>query len=130
MNRYRIFSLLILLSLLSFCALWPGKEAKKPNFIFILVDDLGWTDLACYGSSWTPGAAVRQGNWKLIEFYHHEKTELYDLSTDSGEQNDLSEKQPGKTSELKELLRRMQDETGALSPVKNPAFSNNNSMNK
>ena len=23
---------------------------KKPNFVFILVDDLGWSDLACYGS--------------------------------------------------------------------------------
>lgn len=24
---------------------------KKPNFLFILVDDLGWKDLSCYGSS-------------------------------------------------------------------------------
>ena len=23
----------------------------KPNFVFILMDDLGWRDLACYGSS-------------------------------------------------------------------------------
>lgn len=23
---------------------------KKPNFVFILIDDLGWRDLACYGS--------------------------------------------------------------------------------
>ena len=25
--------------------------ADKPNFVFILMDDLGWRDLACYGSS-------------------------------------------------------------------------------
>ena len=24
---------------------------RKPNFVFVLVDDLGWTDLGCYGSS-------------------------------------------------------------------------------
>jgi len=24
---------------------------RKPNFIFILIDDLGWTDLGCYGST-------------------------------------------------------------------------------
>ena len=27
------------------------KSAKRPNFVFILVDDLGWTDLGCFGSS-------------------------------------------------------------------------------
>lgn len=27
-----------------------GKSSKHPNFVFILVDDLGWADLGCYGS--------------------------------------------------------------------------------
>jgi len=27
------------------------QPRKKPNFLFILVDDLGWTDLGCFGSS-------------------------------------------------------------------------------
>ncbi len=27
------------------------KPAKRLNFVFILVDDLGWTDIGCYGSS-------------------------------------------------------------------------------
>ena len=32
---------------------WPrpcAAEAAKPNFLFILMDDMGWTDLGCYGS--------------------------------------------------------------------------------
>src|SRR5829696_9131192 len=28
------------------------QPVKKPNIIFILADDLGWTDLACYGSKY------------------------------------------------------------------------------
>ncbi len=28
----------------------PGKEAR-PSFLFLLVDDLGWADLGCYGST-------------------------------------------------------------------------------
>ena len=27
------------------------KEEEKPNFLFILADDLGYKDLGCYGSS-------------------------------------------------------------------------------
>jgi arylsulfatase A-like enzyme len=27
-----------------------APESAKPNFVLILADDLGWTDLACYGS--------------------------------------------------------------------------------
>jgi arylsulfatase A-like enzyme len=26
-------------------------EANKPNIVFFLVDDLGWSDVGCYGSS-------------------------------------------------------------------------------
>ncbi|ARN56845.1 sulfatase [Sedimentisphaera salicampi] len=27
-----------------------AKPAKKPNFLFLLIDDLGWKDLGCFGS--------------------------------------------------------------------------------
>ncbi|MEN9573119.1 MAG: hypothetical protein RL514_974 [Verrucomicrobiota bacterium] len=33
-----------------FCAQLPAVAAPKPNFIFILIDDLGRNDLGCYGS--------------------------------------------------------------------------------
>ncbi len=44
-------SLLILL-MLALAMVFPGcKKGQTPNVVFILVDDLGWMDLGCYGSS-------------------------------------------------------------------------------
>ncbi|HEY5312718.1 MAG TPA: sulfatase [Pirellulales bacterium] len=36
-------------SLLSCSSAVAAEPARRPNFVFILVDDLGWTDLACMG---------------------------------------------------------------------------------
>jgi arylsulfatase A-like enzyme len=43
MRFLKLFLPLILLSLLFSCK----KNAKQPNFVFILVDDLGWADVKC-----------------------------------------------------------------------------------
>ena len=51
MNRF-LFSLLIF----GFCQL----EAKKPNIVFFLVDDLGWSDVGCYGSKFHETPAIDQ----------------------------------------------------------------------
>jgi arylsulfatase A-like enzyme len=34
------------------CSLAWGEAARRPNVVFILADDLGYTDLACYGSKY------------------------------------------------------------------------------
>ena len=69
-----------------------------------------------HGSTWKPGAAIRDGDWKLVQFYHHEKVELYNLKDDIGETKDLSEAQPKKAAALLAKLRAMQEETGSKLP--------------
>ncbi len=39
----------------------------------------------------TPGAAIRSGDYKLIEFYDPPEVELYNLREDVSETNDLAE---------------------------------------
>lgn len=69
-----------------------------------------------HGSTWRPGAAIRSGKWKLIEFYEYDQVELYDLSNDIGEQNDLSSRFPGIAKQLQLALKDWQVAMGAKMP--------------
>jgi arylsulfatase A-like enzyme len=75
-----------------------------------------------HGSNWKPGAAIRDGDWKLIEFYHDGKVELYNLATDLGEKNDLSAKNVRQVRELRDKLARWQKQMSAKMPVRDPAY--------
>ena len=48
--------------------------------------------------------AIRQGDWKLIEFFDTGAIELYHLAHDPGEQQNLAGKYPGKTADLAKRL--------------------------
>jgi arylsulfatase A-like enzyme len=52
------FARIVVIVVVSFCGLaraqgpQPTAPARRPNIIFILADDLGWSDLACQGSKY------------------------------------------------------------------------------
>lgn len=48
--------------------------------------------------------AIRQGDWKLIEFFDTGEAELYDLSRDIGEARNLADAMPEKVAELRKAL--------------------------
>ena len=63
-------------------------------------------------------SAVRLGDWKLVRL-HGRPWELYDLSKDRTELNDLAKKEPQKVQELKRLYQDWADRSGVLPwPVK------------
>jgi len=75
-----------------------------------------------HGSLNRPSAAIRVGDYKLIEWFEDGALELYNLKLDVGEQENLVETMPDKALELKMQLTDWQAETGALYPSKNIDF--------
>jgi arylsulfatase A-like enzyme len=71
----------------------------------------------------TPVGAVRQGDWKLIEFFEDGKIELYNLKDDLGEKNNLTETMSEKTEELHRTLIEWRKSVDAPVPTeKNPQY--------
>ena len=63
-----------------------------------------------------PYGAIRQGDWKLIEFYEDGHTELYNLRDDMGETTDLARTEPEIASKLAESLHRWRISVKAQMP--------------
>ncbi len=70
----------------------------------------------------TPAAAIRQGNYKLIEFFEDGRVELYNLKTDISEKNNLAAKMPQKAAQLQKKLAAWRKSIGAKMPTPNPDF--------
>lgn len=68
----------------------------------------------------TPFAAIRAGNWRLIEFAEDERVELYDLEHDPHEQNDLANQDPERVNQLLDQLHAWQTAVGAQLTTPNP----------
>jgi arylsulfatase A-like enzyme len=64
-----------------------------------------------------PYSSVRLGNDKLIYWHITQQLELFDLSTDLSEQNNLAAQRPKKTREFALLLTNHLRKTGALMPI-------------
>lgn len=80
-----------------------------------------------------PAVAVHKGDWKLIRRFHNgawnniTKTaphvyELYNLSNDSGEHNNLAAANAAKVQELDAVIEDFLVRTQAVRPVPNPAY--------
>ena len=85
-------------------------------------DALIWYYPHYHGSTWTPGAAIRARDWKLIEFYDYEKSELYHLSEDLSEKEEVSQRYPDMEQELSNQLHHWLRSMGAKRPIPNPDY--------
>lgn len=101
----------------SFFGLFNGKTKLDRDAIFWHYPHYG-------NQGGTPGASVRCGDYKLIEFFEDERLELYNLSEDISEKNNIAEEKRNLTKELKEMLDDWKVKVRAKIPERNPDYKN------
>lgn len=76
-----------------------------------------------HGFRATPYSSIRSGDWKLIHYYEDGSEELFDLSSDPGETENLSLTEPGIRKRLHRRLFRWLSKTNAPIPHElNPEY--------
>ena len=103
-----------------------GEAPDGSSLLPLLEEKKGFTQKPLYfhfpNFSWHMknrlGGAVRDGKYKLIEWYDDSSVELYDLDDDIGEKKDLAKKLPEKAAELVAKLRSWRKNSAAWMPRK------------
>jgi hypothetical protein len=101
----------------------PGQHVDGISLLPVLKrtgslnrDELFWHYPHYSNQGGKPGAAVRAGDYKLLEFFEDKRVELYNLREDISEKNDLSNTMPDKKTELLNKLHQWQNSVGAQFP--------------
>jgi arylsulfatase A-like enzyme len=65
-----------------------------------------------------PCGIIRQGDWKLVEWYEDGRLELYDLRNDPSEQHNLADESTERTRQMHGQLATWRREVGAIMPTR------------
>ena len=115
-------TLLEMANLSSHSNTYPDGKSMVPflkSNEFMDREALYWHYPHYHGSGNRPSAAIRAGNYKLIQWFESDSLELYNLSNDLGEQTNLADSLTDITQQLSEKLQLWQTEIGARFPTKN-----------
>jgi len=77
---------------------------------------IGWNQphqVNAQGPGIEPFTSLRHGQWKIIVFHDGPRVELFDLASDIGEENDLSEARPEMLADMLVRLHAWMKQTGA-----------------
>ncbi len=69
-----------------------------------------------------PSSAVREGDWKLIEFLEDGRLELFHIGRDIGERENLVRREPRVAARLQKLLQDWRISVNAAMPQPNPNY--------
>ena len=100
----------------SLCPLLEGKMNFNRGPLFFHYPHYG-------GKGDTPASAIREGDWKLMEFFEDQHIELYNLKEDLSETRDLSAQESARARRLLKKLRNWRKDCDAKLPVANAAYA-------
>lgn len=83
---------------------------------------LFWHQPAYMHEQTSPSSAVRDGDYKLIEFLEDNRAELFNLAADPEEDHDLAAAKPEIASRLREELHQWRAQVHAEMPTPNPDY--------
>jgi arylsulfatase A-like enzyme len=95
------------------------KQVPAPEREAIYWHFPGYLGAGAAGWRTTPVGVVRAGDWKLLQFFEDDRTELYNLKDDIGEKNDLAATEQDKAHELQQMLSAWRTQVGAQMPTVN-----------
>lgn len=75
-----------------------------------------------YYATTSPVSAVRAREWKLLEYHEDGRLELFNLAKDLSESENLAQKLPERTEELRKRLNSWRQTVKAQMPTPNPDF--------
>lgn len=70
----------------------------------------------------SPGGAIRYGKYKLLDYFENGTVQLFNLSTDPGEQHDLAASMPRKVKKMKRMLDAWRKNVHAAMMPPNPDY--------
>lgn len=95
-----------------------------PAYLEIYKNDRAFDD--SHGKPWfrtTPVSVIRDGDWKLLEYFENGYLELYNLKEDIGEQQNLAKINTQMTKKLHQQLKTWRNRTNTPVPTElNPAY--------
>ena len=69
-----------------------------------------------------PSSIIMEGDWKLIHYHEDERDELYNLTNDISEQNDLIAKESKRAQQMRKKLKSWIKKNNAQFPKPDPQF--------
>jgi arylsulfatase A len=103
----------------------PPNELVPRSRVGLVSRPLFWHYPHYSNQGGKPGGAVREGDWKLIEFYEDGRRELFNLKSDPSESHNLAAKEPQRVEELAARLAAWRKDVAAQEMTPNPAYAPN-----